>query len=65
MFYVFILYIHTHQGLNLDDCCTTYDQIERSQTTGPYQDLCDSYEEEEDIQLEKPWRKGETKSKGF
>ncbi|KAK2844819.1 hypothetical protein Q5P01_011478 [Channa striata] len=43
-----------YQGLNLDDCCTTYDQIERSQANGPYQDVCNIIEEEEDIQLEKP-----------
>lgn len=43
-----------HQGLNLDDCCTTYDQIERSQAHGPYQDVCNIIEEEEEIQLEKP-----------
>ncbi|XP_051263682.1 B-cell antigen receptor complex-associated protein alpha chain isoform X2 [Dicentrarchus labrax] len=42
------------QGLNLDDCCTTYDQIERSQGHGPYQDVCNIAEEEEEIQLEKP-----------
>nr|AJG39040.1 B-cell antigen receptor complex-associated protein alpha chain [Lutjanus sanguineus] len=43
-----------YQGLNLDDCCTTYDQIERSQAHGPYQDVCNIKEEEEEIQLEKP-----------
>ncbi|XP_035527509.1 B-cell antigen receptor complex-associated protein alpha chain isoform X2 [Morone saxatilis] len=43
-----------YQGLNLDDCCTTYDQIERSQGHGPYQDVCNIIEEEEEIQLEKP-----------
>ncbi|XP_039973624.1 B-cell antigen receptor complex-associated protein alpha chain [Xiphias gladius] len=43
-----------YQGLNLDDCCTTYDQIERSQVHGPYQDVCNIMEEEEEIQLEKP-----------
>ncbi|KAF3692135.1 B-cell antigen receptor complex-associated protein alpha chain [Channa argus] len=43
-----------YQGLNLDDCCTPYDQIERSQANGPYQDVCNIIEEEEDIQLEKP-----------
>ncbi|XP_038566910.1 B-cell antigen receptor complex-associated protein alpha chain [Micropterus salmoides] len=43
-----------YQGLNLDDCCTTYDQIERSQAHGPYQDVCNIIEEEEEIQLEKP-----------
>ncbi|XP_072249357.1 B-cell antigen receptor complex-associated protein alpha chain [Leuresthes tenuis] len=43
-----------YQGLNLDDCCTTYDQIERSQAQGPYQDVGNIMEEKEDIQLEKP-----------
>lgn len=43
-----------YQGLNLDDCCATYDQIERSQTQGPYQDVGNIKEEEEEIQLEKP-----------
>ncbi|XP_023265118.1 B-cell antigen receptor complex-associated protein alpha chain [Seriola lalandi dorsalis] len=43
-----------YQGLNLDDCCTTYDQIERSQAHGPYQDVCNIIEEEEEFQLEKP-----------
>ncbi|KAM9353512.1 B-cell antigen receptor complex-associated protein alpha chain [Symphorus nematophorus] len=43
-----------YQGLNLDDCCATYDQIERSQAHGPYQDVCNIVEEEEEIQLEKP-----------
>lgn len=43
-----------YQGLNLDDCCTTYDQIERSQAQGQYQDVCNSAECEEGNQLEKP-----------
>nr|XP_019948787.1 PREDICTED: B-cell antigen receptor complex-associated protein alpha chain [Paralichthys olivaceus] len=43
-----------YQGLNLEDCCSTYDQIERSQAHGPYQDVCNFMEEEEEIQLEKP-----------
>ncbi|TMS10381.1 B-cell antigen receptor complex-associated protein alpha chain [Larimichthys crocea] len=43
-----------YQGLNLDDCCATYDQIERSQGHDPYQDVCNFMEEEEEIQLEKP-----------
>ncbi|XP_078108625.1 B-cell antigen receptor complex-associated protein alpha chain [Sander vitreus] len=43
-----------YQGLNLDDCCSTYDQIERSQAHGPYQDVGNIKEEEEQIQLEKP-----------
>ncbi|KAA8591716.1 B-cell antigen receptor complex-associated protein alpha chain [Etheostoma spectabile] len=44
-----------YQGLNLDDCWSTYDQIERSQAHGPYQDVGNiKEEEEEEIQLEKP-----------
>ncbi|XP_074538941.1 B-cell antigen receptor complex-associated protein alpha chain [Halichoeres trimaculatus] len=43
-----------YQGLNLDDCSTTYDQIERSQAHDPYEDVCILEEEEEEIQLEKP-----------
>ncbi|XP_035018725.1 B-cell antigen receptor complex-associated protein alpha chain [Hippoglossus stenolepis] len=43
-----------YQGLNLDDCCDQYDQIERSQARGPYEDVCNIMEEEEEIQLEKP-----------
>ncbi|XP_034410378.1 B-cell antigen receptor complex-associated protein alpha chain [Cyclopterus lumpus] len=43
-----------YQGLNLDDCWSTYDQIERSQAHGPYQDVGNFKEEEEQIQLEKP-----------
>ncbi|XP_060906231.1 B-cell antigen receptor complex-associated protein alpha chain [Labrus mixtus] len=43
-----------YEGLNLDDCCAAYDQIERSQTQGQYQDVCNVVEEEEEIQLEKP-----------
>ncbi|XP_041649645.1 B-cell antigen receptor complex-associated protein alpha chain [Cheilinus undulatus] len=43
-----------YQGLNLDDCCTTYDQIERSQAQGQYEDVCNFAEREEGIQLEKP-----------
>ncbi|XP_017271004.1 B-cell antigen receptor complex-associated protein alpha chain [Kryptolebias marmoratus] len=43
-----------YQGLNLDDCCTTYDQIERSQVQGQYQDVGSGMEEREEIQLEKP-----------
>ncbi|KAM4735221.1 B-cell antigen receptor complex-associated protein alpha chain [Anableps anableps] len=42
-----------YQGLNLEDCCTTYDQIERSQAQGQYQDVCNTMEEREEI-LEKP-----------
>lgn len=51
------------QGLNLDDCCSTYDQIERSQAHGPYQDVVNIKEEEEQIQLEKPWNKGEDRER--
>lgn len=40
-----------YQGLNLDDCCETYDQIERLQGDGPYEDVGSN---EEDFQLEKP-----------
>ncbi|XP_041799400.1 B-cell antigen receptor complex-associated protein alpha chain [Chelmon rostratus] len=43
-----------YQGLNLDDCCETYEQIERALAHGPYQDVCNIKEEEEEIQLEKP-----------
>ncbi|XP_068592581.1 B-cell antigen receptor complex-associated protein alpha chain [Cebidichthys violaceus] len=43
-----------YQGLNLDDCWSTYDQIERSQAHGQYQDVGNIKEEEEQIQLEKP-----------
>ncbi|XP_070691577.1 B-cell antigen receptor complex-associated protein alpha chain [Pempheris klunzingeri] len=43
-----------YQGLNLDDCCSAYDQIERSQGHGPYEDVGSIMEEEEAIQLEKP-----------
>lgn len=43
-----------YEGLNLDDCCSTYDQIERSQAHGPYQDVGNMMEQKEDIQLEKP-----------
>ncbi|XP_010780969.1 B-cell antigen receptor complex-associated protein alpha chain [Notothenia coriiceps] len=49
-----------YQGLNLDECWSTYDQIERPQTHGQYQDVGnlkgkeEEEEEEEEIQLEKP-----------
>ncbi|KAM9851648.1 B-cell antigen receptor complex-associated protein alpha chain [Aulostomus maculatus] len=43
-----------YQGLNLDDCCTTYDRIECFKGPGPYEDVGYSMEEEEEIQLEKP-----------
>ncbi|KAM9309706.1 B-cell antigen receptor complex-associated protein alpha chain [Pholidichthys leucotaenia] len=42
-----------YQGLNLDDCYATYEQIECPQTQSPYQDVGNRMEEEE-IQLEKP-----------
>lgn len=41
-----------YQGLNLDECYTTYDQIERSQAHGPYQDVGNM--NADNIQLEKP-----------
>lgn len=42
-----------YQGLNLDDCCPTpYDQIQRSQAHGPYQDVGNM--NVDNIQLEKP-----------
>ncbi|KAM6967632.1 B-cell antigen receptor complex-associated protein alpha chain [Aplochiton taeniatus] len=41
-----------YEGLNLDDCCTTYDEIQHSRGNGPYQDVGNRVEEE--IQLEKP-----------
>uniref|UniRef100_A0A3B4GBD7 CD79a molecule n=1 Tax=Pundamilia nyererei TaxID=303518 RepID=A0A3B4GBD7_9CICH len=50
----FLFHFLKNQGLNLDDCCATYDQIERSQAQGPYQDVGNIKEEEEEIQLEKP-----------
>lgn len=40
------------QGLNLDDCNSTYHQIQRSLVQGPYQDVINN--DEDDIQLEKP-----------
>uniref|UniRef100_UPI003AAC9B92 B-cell antigen receptor complex-associated protein alpha chain n=1 Tax=Centroberyx gerrardi TaxID=166262 RepID=UPI003AAC9B92 len=43
-----------YEGLNLDDCCSTYDQILRTQGQNPYQDVGNVMEEEDDIQLEKP-----------
>ncbi|XP_012737378.2 B-cell antigen receptor complex-associated protein alpha chain [Fundulus heteroclitus] len=43
-----------YQGLNLEDCGTTYDQIERSQAQSQYQDVCNTVEEKEEILLEKP-----------
>ncbi|KAL6109806.1 cd79a [Pungitius sinensis] len=43
-----------YQGLNLDECWSAYDQIERSQAHGPYQDVGNVRVEEEEIQLEKP-----------
>ncbi|MCJ8745599.1 hypothetical protein PDJAM_G00131940 [Pangasius djambal] len=41
-----------YEGLNLDECNSTYHQIQRSLVQGPYQDVINS--EEDDIQLEKP-----------
>ncbi|KAM8870467.1 B-cell antigen receptor complex-associated protein alpha chain [Spinachia spinachia] len=43
-----------YQGLNLDECWSAYDQIERCQAHGPYQDVGNIREEEEEMQLEKP-----------
>nr|XP_046158846.1 LOW QUALITY PROTEIN: B-cell antigen receptor complex-associated protein alpha chain-like [Oncorhynchus gorbuscha] len=44
-----------YEGLNLEECCSTYDQIQRSLVQGPYQDVGNMImEEEEEIQLEKP-----------
>ncbi|KAM9405511.1 B-cell antigen receptor complex-associated protein alpha chain-like isoform 1-T1 [Salvelinus alpinus] len=42
-----------YEGLNLEECCSTYDQIQRSLVQGPYQDVGNMIMEEE-IQLEKP-----------
>nr|XP_046189633.1 B-cell antigen receptor complex-associated protein alpha chain-like isoform X2 [Oncorhynchus gorbuscha] len=42
-----------YEGLNLEECCSTYDQIQRSLVQGPYQDVGNMIIEEE-IQLEKP-----------
>ncbi|XP_028835519.1 B-cell antigen receptor complex-associated protein alpha chain [Denticeps clupeoides] len=41
-----------YEGLNLDECNSTYHQIQRSQRQGPYQDVGCLIDE--DIQLEKP-----------
>ncbi|XP_036414409.1 B-cell antigen receptor complex-associated protein alpha chain [Colossoma macropomum] len=41
-----------YEGLNLDDCTSTYHQIQRSQVQGPYQDVVNTVED--DILLEKP-----------
>ncbi|XP_061800408.1 B-cell antigen receptor complex-associated protein alpha chain [Nerophis lumbriciformis] len=42
-----------YQGLNLEECCAIYDQIDHSKTAvGPYQDVLNNVEEE--IQLENP-----------
>ncbi|XP_041757667.1 B-cell antigen receptor complex-associated protein alpha chain [Coregonus clupeaformis] len=46
-----------YEGLNLEECSSTYDQIQRSLVQGPYQDVGNMLieeEEEEEIQLEKP-----------
>ncbi|XP_073728228.1 B-cell antigen receptor complex-associated protein alpha chain [Misgurnus anguillicaudatus] len=40
-----------YEGLNLDDCNSTYHQIQRSHVQGPYQDVANCGD---DIQLEKP-----------
>ncbi|XP_051999474.1 B-cell antigen receptor complex-associated protein alpha chain-like [Xyrauchen texanus] len=40
-----------YEGLNLDDCNSTYHQIQRSQMQGPYQDVASCGD---DIHLEKP-----------
>lgn len=48
-----LLSLTINQGLTLDDRSSTYDQIERSQNHGPYQDVCNTLHD--DIQLEKPW----------
>lgn len=40
------------QGLNLEECCSTYDQIQRSLVQGPNQDVGNMIMEEE-IQLER------------
>ncbi|XP_061771038.1 B-cell antigen receptor complex-associated protein alpha chain isoform X2 [Nerophis ophidion] len=41
-----------YQGLNLEECCAIYDQIDHSETAvGPYQDVFNNVEE---IQLENP-----------
>ncbi|XP_064803300.1 B-cell antigen receptor complex-associated protein alpha chain-like isoform X1 [Oncorhynchus masou masou] len=42
-----------YEGLNLEECCSTYDQIQRSLVQGPYQYVGNMIIEEE-IQLEKP-----------
>nr|XP_057909521.1 B-cell antigen receptor complex-associated protein alpha chain isoform X2 [Doryrhamphus excisus] len=42
-----------YQGLNLEDCCAMYDQIDRSKVgAGPYQDVLNNVDEE--VQLENP-----------
>nr|XP_040022131.1 B-cell antigen receptor complex-associated protein alpha chain [Gasterosteus aculeatus aculeatus] len=43
-----------YQGLNLDECWSAYDQIQRCEANGPYEDVGNLREEEEEIQLEKP-----------
>ncbi|KAM3873275.1 B-cell antigen receptor complex-associated protein alpha chain [Diretmus argenteus] len=43
-----------YEGLNLEDCCTAYDQIQHYHVPNPYQDVGNVMEEEEEIQLEKP-----------
>ncbi|KAJ8388841.1 hypothetical protein AAFF_G00125970 [Aldrovandia affinis] len=41
-----------YEGLNLEDCNSTYDQIQRTQVQGTYQDVDNV--QGQDIQLEKP-----------
>lgn len=41
-----------YEGLNLDDCNSTYHQIQRTNRHGPYQDVANTAED--DIQFEKP-----------
>lgn len=46
-----------YEGLNVDECSTAYDQIQRSQVPGTYQEIgyrIKEMDEEEEIQLEKP-----------
>ncbi|XP_010892425.1 B-cell antigen receptor complex-associated protein alpha chain isoform X1 [Esox lucius] len=46
-----------YEGLNLEECCSAYDQVQRSLVHEPYQDvgnMIPEEEEEEEIQLENP-----------
>ncbi|KAL0985058.1 hypothetical protein UPYG_G00152360 [Umbra pygmaea] len=43
-----------YEGLNLEECSSAYDQVQRSLVQGPYQDVGNVMIEEGDIQLEKP-----------